>query len=185
MQLNLGDPIFILLLVAILVVVLIIIGLALARRRRRRAEERSQELRRQKQLDGIISSYIKAHEKPKAELDILKYHLLTEGFDLDDATLEKLIEEHQRLQSFEKRDPFVKAALFADEKAPRRYRPGSAFCPNPACKQFKNYEKECPHCGFHEIAKVGRGSYFCPQCGYPKSYTATCPVCNHAEASAA
>ncbi|UCH88701.1 MAG: hypothetical protein JSV49_10685 [Thermoplasmata archaeon] len=43
----------------------------------------------------------------------------------------------------------TKAYLFTKEKRVRKYQFGSDFCPN--CKTFKNYDKECFNCGYHEM----------------------------------
>jgi hypothetical protein len=39
--------------------------------------------------------------------------------------------------------------LFSSPNTGRKIKLGSCFCPE--CGRFKNYKKECPHCGFHEM----------------------------------
>ncbi len=43
----------------------------------------------------------------------------------------------------------MESILFSSERPAPKFKLGSAFCPK--CTRFKNYKKECPHCGHHEI----------------------------------
>jgi hypothetical protein len=43
----------------------------------------------------------------------------------------------------------MESILFSAERPSPKFKLGSPFCPK--CTRFKNYKKECPFCGHHEM----------------------------------
>lgn len=43
----------------------------------------------------------------------------------------------------------MESILFSPDRPVPKFKLGSAFCSK--CSRFKNYKKECPFCGYHEI----------------------------------
>ena len=184
MFIDLNNLAVLLALVLGLVIVFLLLGWAISRHMRQKTLRHRGQLVKNQKIDGMIQSYVKTQKNPEKHMKLLQYQLHAEGFELDDKIIAEMITTHKKLLEFKKREPFVTAQLFTGTRQPRKYRNyASPFCPNPTCQQFKNYEKECPHCGFHEQASIGRGSYFCPNCSHPKAYNSSCPVCGFKEMS--
>lgn len=104
-----------------------------------------------KQMAGMIQSYVQIHGKnPSKNLEELQDYL-NARFKI--RVNRKILNEHIRTYMIglerEKKMQSEQNLLFTEENKKRRYRYGSGFCPH--CKMFKNYEKECPNCSFHEI----------------------------------
>lgn len=95
-------------------------------------------------------SYIHAGgtEKDKKKLRELHNYLKAIGIDIDYEVLKLEIEHARTKIAHKKALQKAEAELFARGKV-RKFRYGSAFCPH--CGMFKNYEKECPYCGYHEM----------------------------------
>jgi hypothetical protein len=45
----------------------------------------------------------------------------------------------------------MESILFSPERPAPKFKLGKPFCPK--CTRFKNYRKECPYCGHHEITR--------------------------------
>lgn len=101
----------------------------------------------------IIMNYLHAGntEMDKKKLSLLRKYLLKKGINktlkelrIDIEIFRAKMAQREDLDTWE-------AKLFTreGEKRPEQFRFGSAFCPK--CGMYKNYEKECPYCGFHEM----------------------------------
>ena len=107
--------------------------------------------REERVLFGAIMSYIHAGgtEKNRKRLKKLRTYLKEMGVEMG---LERLALEvaHARAKIGHKKAlDRAEAELFTSEGRPRKFRYASAFCPH--CGMFKNYEKECPYCSYHEM----------------------------------
>lgn len=102
-------------------------------------------------LFGAIMSYVHAGgtEKNRKRLKKLQSYLKDMGFDIDLKSLALEVSYARAKMGHKKALDRTEAELFTPEGKPRRYRYASAFCPN--CGMFKNYEKECPYCTYHEM----------------------------------
>jgi hypothetical protein len=104
-----------------------------------------------RELTGTFTSYVHANwDDTDTNLKELNNYIIeTRGIDFGVENLSKYIDiiQHE-IQSSKKKNK-TKAKLFTKDKKVRKYRFGSDFC--PYCTRFKNYEKECPYCHFHEI----------------------------------
>ena len=99
----------------------------------------------------IIMKFIEMGYDENSGFYEIKEALEREGIHLEDEELRTDIEliRLKRLQKLQL--DRIEALLFIRDGRikPHDFRFGSAFCPR--CGLFKNYEKECPHCGFHEM----------------------------------
>ena len=104
-----------------------------------------------KELTGTFTSFVHANwDDPDSHLkDLNNFILETRNINFGEKNLRKYVDiiKHEIQASIKKIK--TKAKLFTKDKKVRKYRFGSDFCPN--CTRFKNYEKECPYCNFHEI----------------------------------
>ena len=99
----------------------------------------------------IIMKFIENGYDENSGFNRIKNALESEGIHLEDEELRTDIEliRLKRLQKLQL--DRIEALLFTRDGRikPHEFRYGSAFCPR--CGLFKNYEKECPHCGYHEL----------------------------------
>ena len=105
----------------------------------------------QKALYGTLLSYVKAGgtESDTKKLKMLQRYLSEMGFSTDLDALKFDIADIRSKLDGSRFNEEQEAALFTKGKKPRRYKYGSAFC--PSCGMYKNYDKECPYCEFHEM----------------------------------
>jgi hypothetical protein len=106
---------------------------------------------RDKRFESSLVSYVLAQDNLDSHLQDLRKFLLEINIKLD---LESLRREVYKIkEKLQKPRKFLelKASLFTKDRYLRKYRFGSDFC--PSCKIFKNYEKECPYCGYLELTK--------------------------------
>jgi len=103
-------------------------------------------------MSGIITSYALAHtEDPESRLEELTRYLSAQVGAVDaDMVRSEVRKAIERIEST-KRDKELLAKLFKKDGSIRRYQHGSPFC--PVCGMFKDYHKECPYCGHHELTK--------------------------------
>ena len=106
----------------------------------------------ERRLTGVIFSYIKSGKSEKDRGDmgrLTKYIRRKLGVRVDPATLKKSV-RLARLKLRRKRDlDRLEGRLLSRSGKARKFRFGRAFC--PSCSMFKDYEKECPYCGHHEV----------------------------------
>lgn len=102
-------------------------------------------------LEGMLVSYVLAHENIDSHLEELRYFLKTKGIDMDALTLKIEVQKVKKSVEHPKKMTELKAKLFNKECTVRKYRFGSDFCPK--CRMFKNHEKECPYCGHLEMLR--------------------------------
>ncbi len=112
---------------------------------------KKEEAELKKALYGTLVSYVNAggSEKSKKRIKILQLYLKELGFDMDIKTLALEVKEIRTKIEHQNSLKTAEAELFTGKDEPRRYRYGSAFCPQ--CGMYKNYSKECPYCSFHEM----------------------------------
>lgn len=102
-------------------------------------------------IEGMLVSYVLAQEDPDDRLEELRFFLKTKGIEMDASTLKKQVHKVKKSIEHPKKMMELEAKLFNKEGTIRKYRFGSAFCPK--CGMFKNYEKECPYCGYLEMLR--------------------------------
>ena len=104
-----------------------------------------------KELTGTFTSYVHANwDDPEIFIKELNNYIIeTRNIDFGVENLKKYVEIVKHEIEKSRKNKKMKANLFTKDKRIRKYRFGSDFCPN--CTRFKNYEKECPYCNFHEI----------------------------------
>ena len=106
----------------------------------------SQEVR--SALRAFILSHKNGWEKDSLK-DLKIYLQAYHGFNRSTKTIETLLMEEMRSIGVEMKAMHMEEDLFSSPNSERKIKLGSCFCPE--CSRFKNYKKECPHCGFHEI----------------------------------
>jgi hypothetical protein len=99
----------------------------------------------------MFTSYVHANWKDlEKRIKLLRIYIKqTKDMDIEEENIKKyvyIVKDHI-IQS--RRKNKMKTRLFTKDKKFRKYRFGSDFCPN--CSRFKNYEKECPFCSYHEM----------------------------------
>ena len=103
-------------------------------------------------LETIIISYSMVNEHPKKNLKDLHFYLLSEGItDISLKELKLMVDKAVLNVKMDLIKPSLKAKLFTDKGELRKYQFASDFCPK--CGVFKNYNKECKFCGYHEMSK--------------------------------
>lgn len=104
-----------------------------------------------KRLEGALVSYALAQEDLDARLEDLRKYLKNISVELDLEALRKEVYNVKKRLQKPRKYAELKASLFTKEGKVREYQFGSDFCPR--CKLFKNYEKECPYCGYLEMTR--------------------------------
>jgi hypothetical protein len=103
-------------------------------------------------IRSALRAFIMAHKDgwEKESLKDLKIYLQAyHGYNKSIKTIEALLVDEMRSIGVEMKALHIEEDLFSSTKAERKIKLGSCFCPD--CSRFKNYKKECPHCGFHEM----------------------------------
>lgn len=102
-------------------------------------------------LIGIFTSYTLSNSKDLDErLEELKTFIeQTQNISLDLTSLRNYVYKMKEHIAYPNKLRRSEAKLFSKDRKVRRYKFGSDFC--PSCGIFKNYEKECHRCGFHEM----------------------------------
>jgi hypothetical protein len=103
------------------------------------------------ELTGVFTSYVHANWKDlDSKLNELRLFLIqTKNIELGIDNLKKYLYILKNEIETNRKKKKIKANLFTKTGKVRKYRFGSDFCPN--CNRFKNYEKECPYCSYHEM----------------------------------
>jgi hypothetical protein len=101
---------------------------------------------------GVILSFVKAGGSERKKEDIVglqtyirqKYRITIKRDLLkkEVAYARGVIKHKKLLDNLETR-------LLTSDKRGKRFRYGAGYCKD--CRMFKNYEKECPYCGVHEM----------------------------------
>lgn len=104
-----------------------------------------------KELTGTFTSYTHVNwDDPDVYLKELNNYIIeTRNINFGEENLKKYIQIIMDEIQKSKKKKKKKANLFTKNKKVRKYRFGSDFCPN--CTRFKNYDKECPYCSYHEM----------------------------------
>jgi hypothetical protein len=103
------------------------------------------------ELTGVFTSYVHANWKDlDSRLNDLRIYIIqTKNFELGIENLKKYVYTVKSEIETNRKKNKAKAELFTKNRKVRKYRFGSDFCPN--CNRYKNYEKECPFCYYHEM----------------------------------
>jgi hypothetical protein len=102
-------------------------------------------------LIGIFTSYtVTNYNDLDNRLEELRLFIQrTKNISLDLNSLRNYVYKMKMHMDFPKELVRSEAELFTKKRKVRKYKFGSDFC--PSCGIFKNYEKECHRCGFHEM----------------------------------
>jgi hypothetical protein len=103
------------------------------------------------QLEGILVSYVLSQDEIEERLIDLKKYLRIKGIKIDTEKLKNTVHNTKDVIESREYNNRLKALLFTKESKARDYQFGSDFCPK--CNMFKNYEKECPYCGYLELTR--------------------------------
>ena len=99
-----------------------------------------------------IREFTYAHKEghDRKDLEALKIYLYDlYGIDMPIEGLHALIEQAKiEIRSKAVADE-MESILFSTDRPTPRFKIGSPFCMK--CGRFKNYKKECPFCGHHEM----------------------------------
>lgn len=104
------------------------------------------------EVRSALRAFILSHQKGygKTEIGDLKIYLdAYHGFHPSGKDLEVLIDKEMKSIAVEMKARHMEEDLFSPPAGDRPVKLGSCFCPR--CSRFKNYKKECPHCGHHEM----------------------------------
>jgi hypothetical protein len=103
-------------------------------------------------IRSALRAFIMSHKEgwEKESLKDLKIYLQAyHGFNKSTKTIETPLMDEMRSIGVEMKALHMEEDLFSTSGSERKIKLGSCFCPD--CGRFKNYKKECPHCGFHEM----------------------------------
>lgn len=103
-------------------------------------------------IRSALRAFIMSHKEgwEEGSLKDLKIYLQAyHEFNKSLRTIDALLIEEMKLIGVEMKAKHIEEDLFSTQKNGRRIKLGSCFCPE--CSRFKNYKKECPHCGFLEM----------------------------------
>lgn len=100
---------------------------------------------------GVITSYVLAHrDNPEKHVTEMAEYIAQRIKGINAETVRQEIRRVIERMNKPKEEVALKAKLFTTDGKVRKYRYGLDFCEK--CGMFKNYEKECPYCGHHEMA---------------------------------
>ena len=99
-------------------------------------------------LRAFILAHKDGHGKVEAR-DLLIYLDAYHNYSLNLEDLEGLLQREKKSIGVEMKALHMEEDLFSTSNGERPVKLGSCFCPE--CGRFKNYMKECPHCGLHEM----------------------------------
>lgn len=103
-------------------------------------------------IRSALRAFILSHKDGwgKDSLKDLKIYLQAyHGHKGSSKTIEKLLVEEMKSIGVEMKAMHIEEDLFSSTSGERKIKLGSCFCPD--CGRFKNYKKECPQCGYHEM----------------------------------
>ena len=115
-------------------------------------KEKNSKVSTSQDIRSALRAFIMSHKEgwEKESLKDLKIYLQAyHGFNKSTKTIEALLMDEMRSIGVEMKAMHMEEDLFSSKNAERKIKLGSCFCPD--CSRFKNYKKECPHCGFHEM----------------------------------
>ena len=101
---------------------------------------------------SALRAFVLAHTErwDDGSLKDLKIYLQAyHDFKGSTKTIEVLLVEEMKSIGIEMKAKHMQQDLFSTNKNGDGIMLGSCFCPK--CNGFKNFRKECPHCGFHEM----------------------------------
>jgi hypothetical protein len=99
---------------------------------------------------GVITSYVLAHrDNPEKHVKELAEYMTQRVKGINEEEIRQEIRRVIDRMNKPGDEAALKATLFTKDGKVRKYRDGLDFCEK--CGMFKNYEKECPYCGHHEI----------------------------------
>lgn len=100
-------------------------------------------------LEGIIVSYVLSNDDIEKNIEFLRKYLSKKGINIEIEKLKDSVLNTKNVIESKEKILHDNAILFTKDDKVRDYKFGSGFCPK--CKMFKNYDKECPYCGYLEL----------------------------------
>ncbi|MBN1391140.1 MAG: hypothetical protein JXA22_10915 [Candidatus Thermoplasmatota archaeon] len=104
------------------------------------------------EVRSAIRAFLLAHRDGytgTAVRDLILYINAYHKISLTPKDVEALIMKEMKGIAVEMKAMHMEEDLFSPSDTKRKINLGSCFC--PVCSKFKNYKKECPHCGNHEM----------------------------------
>jgi hypothetical protein len=99
---------------------------------------------------GVITSYVLAHrDNPEKYVKELTEYIGQRMKEVNEETVRAEIRRVIEHMNKPKDTATFTAKLLTTDGKVRKYRYGLEFCEK--CGMFKNYDKECPYCGHHEM----------------------------------
>ena len=119
---------------------------------KKKTKKSKSEVRPPDNIRKVIRSFAVAHVDgySHSQLEILQAYI-QDNFHLDYKE-DKLMKMIRHEESSLKKEPVLRnidSILFSGEGGAPNFKLGSSFCEQ--CGMFKNYRKECPYCGYHEV----------------------------------
>ncbi|MBN1540011.1 MAG: hypothetical protein JW939_07690 [Candidatus Thermoplasmatota archaeon] len=105
------------------------------------------------EVRSAIRAFMLAHQEKRSKSSIRDLILYIDAYHkikLTPGDVEALMMKEMKSIAAEMKARHMEEDLFSASSTGRRIALGSCFC--PVCSKFKNYKKECPHCGYHEMA---------------------------------
>lgn len=100
-----------------------------------------------------VRDFAAAHNRTgydRKDLDALRIYLLDLfNTNVSAEGLHALVEQAKDEAKAKAVADDMESILFSPDRPVPRFKLGSAFCKR--CERFKNYKKECPFCGHHEM----------------------------------
>lgn len=104
------------------------------------------------EVRSAIRAFMLAHREDSTKSSIRDLILYIDAYHkikLTPKEVEALMMKEMKSVAAEMKARHMEEDLFSASGTERRIILGSCFC--PVCSKFKNYKKECPHCGYHEM----------------------------------
>jgi hypothetical protein len=104
------------------------------------------------EVRSALRAFVLAHQEGYDDQDLEDLRIYLDAYHKFRASkkdLGPLIEKERTSIAVEMKARHMEEDLFSPPAGDRPVKLGSCFC--PTCSRFKNYKKECPHCGHHEM----------------------------------
>ncbi|MGA1848544.1 MAG: hypothetical protein ACMUHB_04305 [Thermoplasmatota archaeon] len=119
---------------------------------KRAAKKKALRIDAPQEVRSAIRAFVLAHRRDieKQDLEDLRIYLdAYHKYRTSTKELETLVDKERTSIAVEMKARHMEEDLFSPPAGDRPVKLGSCFCPK--CSRFKNYKKECPHCGHHEM----------------------------------
>jgi hypothetical protein len=115
-------------------------------------KKRSTRIDAPAEVRSALRAFVLAHREGREKQDLEDLRIYLDAYHqyrISTKELETLIEKERTSIAVEMKARHMEEDLFSPPVGDRPVKLGSCFCPR--CSRFKNYKKECPHCGHHEM----------------------------------